>query len=371
MQRTDKEAAMITISGTLSKAWMAQELGVVFDHDYYFDPKKRYAIDCRCNEYARQQFGGMRLFYSEARLGQIDYRSNKQIQIGGIQPNLILGMLLGADFVPQDSGDADITPCCLDGKDPEDLPAPESLLEQELVRLFDEQIRQVQDNARRQLRPIPPFFWDGSGRAAIHGAMTSGQKFYGETIFMDMMTRPQLCLEIMRWIAEAFIVLCRHFSQIADLPITGIHVGECSSCMVSPELIEDFVVPVTSKIGRELGPIRLHSCGPSTNHLEAFSKLADLHSLDLGGDTSIGRMRKIFGREMPVSVAPLPCDMSEDSTEPILGWAKRAFEENDGGNLEYTYHLEPAYNINTIYALTDFVKTLPGFQHPQESELAP
>ena len=354
---------MITISGTFSKGWMAKALGVSFDCDYYFDPAKRYAIDCECNEYAAAQFPGMRLFYSESNLGQIDYWDKNQIQIGGIQPNMILGMLLGADFVPRDSSDADIMPGCLSGKDLDELPAPESLLDHELIKLFDEQIHRVQDDSQKQLRPIPPFFWDTSGRAAIHGAMTSAQKFLGETFFMDMIAKPQRCLEIMGWIGEAFIVLCRHFSQIADLPITGVHVGECSSCMVSPELIEKFVVPVTSKIGEKLGPVRMHSCGPGTNHLEAFSKITNLRCLDLGGDTSIKRARQIFGKDMPISIAPLPRDMSNEKTEPIVNWANRILEENDSGNLEYIYHVEENYNIDTIRALTDFVKNLPDFRN--------
>jgi len=353
---------MINISGTFSKGWMAKALGVRFDRDYYFDPDKRYAIDCKCNEYAAAQYPEMRLFYSESNLGQIDYMDKSQILIGGIQPNMILGMLLGADFIPRDSYDADITPGCLSRKDLDDLPEPETLLDHELVKLFDEQIRRVQDDSQKQLRPIPPFFWDTSGRAAIHGAMTSAQKFLGETFFIDMMTEPQRCLKIMDWIGEAFIVLCRHFSQIADLPVTAVHVGECSSCMVSPELIEKFVVPVTSKIGEKLGPVRLHSCGPSTNHLQAFLKITNLRSLDLGGETSIKRARQIFGKDMLISVAPLPRDMSAESTEPILSWAKRILEETDGGNLEYVYHVEENYNIDTILALTDFVKNQPDFK---------
>ena len=346
---------MITISGTISKAWMAKTLGVKFDREYYLNPDIRYLVDSLCNEYALEHFGDMRLFYSESNLGQIDYWNDKQIQIGGIQPNMILGMLLGAEFIPQDDKDADITPGCLVGIDPRDLPRPESLLEHPLINLFDDQIHEMQSISDKKLCPIPPFFWDLSGRAAIHGTMTTAQKLIGENIFIDMMTRPQPCLEIMHWIAEAFIILCRHFSQTANLPITAVHIGECSSCMVSPELIEQFVVPVTSKIGKELGPVRLHSCGPSTNHLEAFSKIANLHSLDLGGDSSITKAREVFGKEMLISVSPLPNDMSAESTDPILHWAKKICEENNGGNLEYIYHLEHGYNVNTIYALTDFV----------------
>ena len=353
---------MITISGTLSKGWLAKALGVCFDRDYYFNPDRRYAVDCKCNEYAAAQFPGMRLFYSESNLGQIDYWDKNQILIGGIQPNMILGMLLGADFVPRGGFDADITPGCMSQKDLSELPAPESLLDHELVKLFDEQIRRVQDDSQKQLRPIPPFFWDTSGRAAIHGTMTSAQKFLGETFFIYMMAEPQQCREIMGWIGEAFIVLCRHFSDIADLPITCVHVGECSSCLVSPELIENFVVPVTSEIGEKLGPVRLHSCGLSTNHLEAFLKITNLHSLDLGGETSIKRARQIFGKDMPISVAPLPQDMSAESIEPIVSWANRIFEENADGNMEYIYHVEENYNIDTIRALTNFVNNLPGFK---------
>ena len=350
-----------TISGTLSKGWMAIAMGVTFDRDYYFDPGRRYDIDCRCNEYAAEQFPGMRLFYSESNLGQIDYWDRDQVQIGGIQPNMILGMLLGADFLPNDQHDADITPGCLAGKDPADLLKPESLLGHELIKLFDEQIRRIRADSQRRLRPIPPFFWDASGRATIHGVMTSAQKFLGETIFLDMMTEPQRCQEIIGWIGDAYIVLCRHFSQVANLPITGVHVGECSACMVSPQLIEQFVAPVTSKIGERLGPVRLHSCGPSTNHLDAFAKIKTLSSLNLGGDTSIQRARQVFGKDMLISICPLPKDMSAEATDPILSWAEQVLKENDGGPLELVYHVEADYNINTVCALTDFVKSLPGF----------
>lgn len=343
---------MITVSGTISKAWMAETLGAAFDRDYYYNPERRHAIDTQCNDYAVEHFAGMRLFYSESNLGQIDYWDRNQVLIGGIQPNMILGMLLGADFVPNPKHDADITPRCLAGKNTSDLPNPDSLLDHPLIRLFDGQIR----NAQETLWPIPPFFWDISGRATIHGVLTTAQKFLGEAVFMDMVTELQKCLEIMDWIADAYIFLCRHFSEIAELPITSVHVGECSACLVSPEMVERFVVPATSKIASELGPVRLHSCGPSTDYAEAFAGIENLTSLDLGGETSIKRIREVVGDEMPLSIAPLPQDMSAQGTEPIQNWAQHILKENGSGDLEFVYHLEPSYNLDTIYTLTDFVE---------------
>ena len=352
---------MITISGTLSKAWMYETLGVAFDRGYYFDPARRHAVDFACNEYAASAFAGMGLFYSESNLGRLAYWDRRQVLVGGIQPNMILGMLLGAEFVPADGRDADITPNCLAGRDPADLPEPENLLSHELVRLFDEQIAIIRGDEEEMFDVIPPFFWDDSGRAAIHGVLTSAQKFYGEAVFVDMMTQPERCAAIMAWIADAYVVLCRHFAEMAGVSITDIHVGECSSCMVSPALAEQFVVPATSRIGRALGPVRLHSCGASTHLLEAFAGIENLRSLDLGGETSIAKARAIFGSDMWISVAPSPGDMSAESTGAILEWARRVLDENDGGNLEYVYHLDLGYNVETIRALTDFVKSQPDF----------
>ncbi len=344
---------MITIAGTLSKAWMNRALGVTFDRDYYFDPAKRHAVDCRCNEYAAETFPGMALFYSESNLGQIKCWDKSQVLIGGIQPNMILGMLLGADFVPAGDRDADITPCGLKNTRPEDLPAPEALLDGDLVRLFDKQIR---SERKGRLRPIPPFFWDASGRAVIHGVLTTAQKLCGEAIFMDMLTAPAKCMGLLNWIADAYLALCRHFAQVADLSITDIHVGECSCCMISPALMEEFVAPVTSKIAEALGPVRFHSCGTSTHLLTALTRVKHLHSLDFGSETSVDKAREIFGSAMPITIAPSPQAMSAESTEPILEWARRVLEENAGGHLGFVYHLEASYNIETIYALTDFVR---------------
>jgi len=133
-------------------------------------------------------------------------------------------------------------------------------------------------------------------------------------------------------------------------------VGECSACMISPALMGEIVVPVTSRIARALGPVRFHSCGSSTHLLETISGIDCLQSLDLGGETSIRRAREVFGREMLISIAPLPRDMSAENPEPILNWARRVLQENAGGNLTCVYHLEPGYNLETIQALTEFLR---------------
>ena len=203
---------MLTIAGTLSKAWLAKKLGVAFDRDYYFNLDKRHEIDLRCNEYAMGDLADLNVFYTESNLGQFEYFSDNQILVGGIQPNMILGMLIGAEFIPNDSMDADISATPLKDISLEQLPDPKNLLDHELIYLFDEQIKHIRSQGK--LSPIPPFFWDASGRATLHGVLTTAQKFLGENIFIDLMTEPRRVIKVMDWITESYIVLARHFSEV-------------------------------------------------------------------------------------------------------------------------------------------------------------
>jgi uroporphyrinogen-III decarboxylase len=176
---------------------------------------------------------------------------------------------------------------------------------------------------------------------------------------MDLLTEPDKSRRLLNWIADAYLVLCRHFAEAADLAITDVHVGECSCCIVSPTVVEEFIAPATSRISEVLGPVRFHSCGTSTHLLQAFTRIDRLHSLDLGSETSMRQARAIYGPQMPVTIAPSPQDMSAESTQPILDWAQRVLDENGDGDLGFVFHLEPSYNVDTIRALVDFVQHQP------------
>ena len=349
---------MTSIMGSLSKGWLSKALDVRFDRDYYFDLNKRYEVDRLCNEYAAKELSDLDIFYTESNLGQSEYLLENQILVGGIQPNMLLGMLAGSDFIPHDRMDADISVLPLKGKNPDELPAPETLVEHELVKFFDEQIALVRSEDK--LKPIPPFFWDGSGRATLHGTLTTAQKFLGENIFIDLMDESERVFKVMEWITESFIVLVKHFSEVGELPITSAHIGECSGCMVNLEMFERFVVPHACRIAENLGPLRFHSCGPSTHLLESIKTISNLTALNFGGDTSMAKVRELLGKDFPVDVSPMPADFSADSPEPLLNWAKQMIMENADGRMRITYHLEPDYKLEIVRALSEYMKSQHG-----------
>lgn len=348
----------VSFCGSVSKGWLAKAIGVTFDRAYYLDPERRRETDRLCHQYVAGELADLNLFYTESNLGQIEHFSEDQVLVGGIQPNMLLGMLIGAEFLPQDAMDADISMTPLKGRDLDTLPTPKDLLNHELIKRFDTQILALQ--AQGRYRPIPPFFWDASGRATLHGTLTTAQKFLGEEVFIDLMTEPGPVVRVMDWIADSFVILARHFAELAGMPITGVHVGECSGCMVSAQMFADFVVPSTHRIFDALGPLRFHSCGPSSHLLSAMQSLNNLASLDLGGDTSLAQVRDLLGHNLPIDVAPMPADFAAESCDPILDWAGRMIEDNGHGPLRILYHLEPDYRLDNIRALKAFIETPNG-----------
>jgi len=339
---------MVSLAVSVSKGFVAGRLGAVFDRAYYFDPTRRHDVDLQCQELVRRELADLDACFTESNLGRARFITPDQVLVGGIQPNLILAMLLGAEFVPGMDKDADVTPACCREADPHRLPRADALLRHPLVQTFDEQIRALRQAS--PYRPIPPFFWDGSGRAAVHGALTTAQKLVGEGVFADLLEDPGRCRAIMRWVTEANVTLVKHFAATGEMEITGVHVGECSACMVSPKVFEEFLLPEVVQIGEALGPVRLHSCGRSDHFLGLCAGAACVTSVDVGGQNSVARIRMALGTGFPISIAPLAETLRATEADGLLEWTRRVLEENQGGPLQVVCHVEPGYNLTALRA---------------------
>ncbi len=347
---------MISMAGSVSKGWLAREMNISFDREYYFDVRKRHATDVACNAYVARVLSDLDVFYTESNLGRRLWHSSRQVLVGGIQPNMIVGMLVGADFLPRPDADADISPRCLAQVDVTQLPPPSDLLDHPIIRQWIDQVTEISSGKHGDLQPIPPFFWDASGRAAVHGAVTSGLKFYGDEFLMNLLVAPSQSTTILDWLTDVSATLVAHFAAAGKMPCGGIHVGECAACMIDAENFRRYVVPTATRLGERFGGLRLHSCGRSDHLIDAFQEIAPLSSLDVGGETSVAQIRQRFGRQMPVGIAPIVEDMRADSSGGILQWFGRVREENDGGDLTIGFHLEPDYQLENLRALYRAVK---------------
>ena len=171
---------------------------------------------------------------------------------------------------------------------------------------------------------------------------------------ITMMSDPELAHAIHQWIVDAYIILIQHFSNLAKLPVTSVHVGECAGTMVSSDLYDEFIVPYISRLGDKLGAVRLHTCGMSDHIMQSIVKIRNLEIIDTGSGTSIKGIRDLKGKDFTIHVAPPMELMMENAPgSQILDWLNITIEENQGGPLQIAYHMEPDYEVSNCLVMHD------------------
>ena len=174
---------MVPFQISISKEWLHNGGGFTFDRSYYFDPYRRRETDLAIDAWLENTFKDIEVHNFESNLVQEAYVKQNLLRVGALQPNLILGSILGAEFVFPDNADADIDRSPLKSiTDEADLPPVDSLLNDPLIRLFDEQL--IKAGTDISVTAVPPFFWDTSRRATIHGILTTAHKLVGEEFFI-------------------------------------------------------------------------------------------------------------------------------------------------------------------------------------------
>jgi hypothetical protein len=345
---------MISFQASVSKGWLHNNGGFNFDEKYYKDPLFRRLQDRNMNGFVRRRFANYPVYHMEANLMQAGYSNENQVLVGGIQPNLILAVALGSEFVIYPDRDSDISGIPLknitSGKD---LPALEQILDHPFIQELDAQIMQLK-SAHPELEIIPPFFWDSSGRATIHGIITTSFKLIGDNVMIIIIMNPDLLHAIHQWITDVYILLINHFSELANIPITSVHVGECSGTMISSDQYSEFITPYVTQLGKVFGHIRLHSCGSSDHILDAISQIENLTVIDTGSNTSIAKIREMKGVGFEINLEPPMNLMLEGSPKSdIINWLDRVLVENMGGPLKFAFHLESGYAVENCLAIYD------------------
>jgi hypothetical protein len=345
---------MIKIQASVSKGWLHKNGGFNFPDIYYNDPLYRREQDNKIHRFVREKFPNYAIYNMEANLLQAKYVKDNHVLVGAIQPNMILAVLLGANFSFFEDKDADAAGRPLESiTDRRDLPPVASILEHSLVKDLEKQILTI-NKTHPELKVIPPFFWDESGRATIHGIITTSLKLIGDNIMIMMMSDPELSHAVHQWIADAYITLILHFSEMAKLPVTSLHVGECAGTMISEELYEAFVVPYVSHMGNKIGPVRLHSCGFSDHLINAISHIRNLKIIDSGSGTSIAKIRDLMGQDFEIHIAPpMGLMMQGVPQSEILAWLDKTLSDNRGGPIQIAYHLEAHYDDNNCLVMHD------------------
>lgn len=345
---------MMSFQASVSKGWLHEKSGFTFDSKYYMDPVYRQFQDKRLNDFVRKTFPDYPIYNMEANLMQADFVNDDQLLVGGIQPNLILAYILGAEFVYYPDKDMDVSGNPLQHiTSAEYLPSTEQILAHPFIKNLDALIVHLQ-KTHPEAEVIPPFFWDNSGRATIHGIITTSFKLIGDNAMMMIIMDPALLHSVHQWITDAYTILINHYATLANMPITSVHVGECSGSLISNDQYIEFVNPYIDKLGKSFKKIRLHSCGFSDHIIEAISEIENLSALDTGSNTSVSKIRKVRGKGFMISIEPpVMLMLQESSQEDLMIWLGKTLEENAEGHMKFVLHLESGYSSDNCLMIYD------------------
>ena len=355
---------MISVLSSVSKGWLFEESGFSFDESYYMDPLYRQAQDLEIDRFLQQRFPEYAFYNMESNLVQRDHWQAEYLYVGGIQPNLILGLCLGAEMAWYPDKDIDFVDAnpLSHVKSLDQLPSVGDILGHPVIQTFNTQIVKLQNSFPGQT-VIPPFFWDASGRATIHGFVTTSMKFFGEQIFMDMVEKPEFVNGVHDWLAELYTALILHFADLGKMPISGVHTGECTGTMLRDSHYEEFVLPYINKLAAALAAdraaIRLHSCGLSDHLLASMCGIQPLQVLDTGSGTSIAKIRQILGNSLKIDIAPpLGLLLAGSPKSELVAWLEQTLVENGAGPMQIGFHVEPGYSLENCLAIHDHLHQL-------------
>lgn len=356
----------ISVLGSVSFAWLKQHGAAGYDKDFFLDPLRRLELERRAHQIVAERFPEDPVYNFEAHLVQVAGRRRPVALVGGLQPNLILGAAVGAELVFYGDKDPDITPTPLKGLESLDSLRAIDWKSRWPVSLFLEQITQTRAEFGADCLAIPPFFWDASGRATFHGIVTTALKLVGEDVFVDMVVRPDFVRELFEWIVDAYGELSELFAQAAGLAVHGAHIGDCSACMIGPEQYGEFILPPLRRLARRMGGLRLHSCGLSDHLLELFAQIEELNCLNVGSGTSVRAIRRLFGPKLRVDLIPPVELLTYGQPADVDRWVRQTLEENEGGPLEFQFHLDLGQREEVSLQI---VRTLRELGHPCPREV--
>jgi uroporphyrinogen-III decarboxylase len=347
---------MIKIQASVSKGWLNKHGGFEFNDKYYLDPSYRMEGDKLCHQFIINRFPDYPIYNMEDNLVQAEHVVPGMILVGAIQPNIILAAALGAELIFATGKDCDVKGLPLKVIErPAELHDPEELLELPFIKELEKQFYSTKEKYPGN-RVIPSFFWDVSGRATVHGIVTTSMKLVGEEILIKMMLEPELVHAIHKWIMDVYIHIVNHFSRMGEIKVTAIHVGECSGALLSEQLYREFIVPYVNMLGKEFEAVRLHSCGNSDAVLPSMCEVENLSVIDTGSNTSVAKIRQRMGKDFEINTVPPVEVMLSDKEQEIGAWLDKTLKENDGGNLKIGYHLEAEYNENNCNYIHEYLQ---------------
>ena len=265
----------------LAPEWWHRHTGISFDRDFFFHPVRRVEAEERMECTLLDRWGQFGLGSRETRpeVGPVHLAAGYLIQ-----------EMLGCEVV------------YAEGHPPQVIPAEQDRLTVDSENAFA-------SKAFRDFEALCDTLEQRHGRLTgdvnFSGILNVALDLRGQDLFIDMRTDPE---HVRREFEKIANVITRFVDfvqaktgttsvsvnrNVRNLPRPVMLHSECAHTMISEQDYEDFLLPFDLKWSRTYESFGIHYCGPDPDsHAAAYSKIPDLHFVDVGSGGDIAKMRR-------------------------------------------------------------------------------
>lgn len=332
-------------------SWWNYHTGIVFDQDFFYDPRRRVSDEQKMEQVLYDRFG-------DCGLGA--HRNEERPEIGAV--HLAAGYLLSEMLGCKVEYGADTAPQVLCAHREELVIDEEAPFRSEAFKRLQKLIEQLKGK-----------YGYVTGDINWGGVLNLALDVKGEGILMDMMMDPEATRAYFQQIGR---VVERFFSYIqAETGSSSISVNriarhfdeplyihsECSHTMISEFDYEDQLLAIDQEWSQKYQPYGIHYCGKDPHrHAAQFAQIKELAFLDLGWGGDVKALREMLP-ETFFSLRLNPVEIAGYSSEELREIISSRVAAS--GNLLNTgiccVNMDqnvPDERVKEIYAIADEIK---------------
>ena len=263
-------------------SWWNRNAGIVFDEDFFYDPRRRVEDERKMEQVLYDRFG---------RWGLGADRNRNLPQIGAVHnaAGYLLSEMLGCSVIYAEDSAPKVV-CAHRENDSVDVEAAFS------SRPFRRLVQLVDDLKARYGYVCGDVNWSG--------VLNLAMDLRGEGILMDMLEEPETCPAYLNAIAdvvERFFTYVQGQTGTTSISVNRLvrHLGEpvfvhseCSHTMISEACYREFLQPIDRRWALAHRPFGIHHCGKDPHRFAAcYAELPQLAFLDVGWGGDVAALR--------------------------------------------------------------------------------
>ena len=168
--------------------------------------------------------------------------------------------------------------------------------------------------------------WIAQNEGKVHGfinwqgVLNNAQRIRGQELFMDFYINPTGVKNLLESVCTTMIDAAKILHQKqreSGMNFTFFTVSNCLVNMLSPELYNEFILPLDSRIAEAFETIGIHNCAWNANpYLDDYNKVPKVGYIDMGMDSDMKKARRLFP-ETRRAIMYTPMDLVNKSTDEI------------------------------------------------------